>query len=248
MCCFYFLLYLLDGDAETALSQLHACLKREGVLTRKKQAEVHALLGRAYMDQRDWGSAEKHLALSCKREPNVLNTWMCFAELYSATDRDDMAMRSLQRCTELDRAAGGAWSMMAKMFEKHGQASRAMAIYENAMDPDDPSVALRRNKIRHDAALKLQRIFRGHQARKQMMKNQTRQVARNYGARAPLRGHLEGAKGGEYPQRWEIKRTLPGTAAAGGRSMYGHLPLARDGGRGGGGGVNGRKPLGSSFF
>lgn len=80
-------------------------------------------------------------------------------------------MRALQRCTELDREADGAWSLMARMFEKHGQTSRANQIYDN-MDPNDPYVKLRRNQILHDAALKLQRIFRGNQARKELLKNQ----------------------------------------------------------------------------
>ena len=61
------------------------------------------------------------------------------------------------------------------MFEKHGQTSRAMQIYNN-MDPNDPQVKLRSNQILHNAALKLQRIFRGHKARKLMLKNQAGEV------------------------------------------------------------------------
>jgi|AntAceMinimDraft_5_1070358.scaffolds.fasta_scaffold12620_2 hypothetical protein len=55
---------------------------------------------------------------------------------------------------------------MARMYEKHRQTSRAMQIYNNHMDPEDPAVQLRRNHILHAAALTLQRVFRGRQARK----------------------------------------------------------------------------------
>ena len=228
--------YQLSGDSDTTLRQLNECLTRGAkTLTKKKQAEVHAMLGRVHLDRREWGDAERHLAMSCKREPDVHNTWLALGELYSATGRDDMAMRALHRCTELDQEAGGAWSMMASMFEKHGQASRAMNIYDR-MDPNDPRVKMRQNQILHNAALRLQRIFRGHQARKKMFRNQTRHVARNYGARAPLRSNDAGAEGGEYAQRWELRKERIANVSG--------VPLARDGGRG----PTGRKPLGSSFF
>jgi uncharacterized protein HemY len=78
--------YQLSGDADVTLEHLHECLKRKGMLT-KKQAEVHAMLGRVYLDRRDWVEAERHLGLSCKKEDKVLTTWMALSELYSATDR-----------------------------------------------------------------------------------------------------------------------------------------------------------------
>jgi len=78
------------------------------------------------------------------------------------------------------------------------------------MDPNDPQVKFRQNQILHTAALRLQRIFRGYLARKQITRMRYRQVARNYGHRAPLRTAIAGASprlaaGGEYLQRWEIK-------------------------------------------
>ena len=62
--------YQLSGDADITLRQLHACLKREGV-SRRKQAEVHAMLGRVYLDLRDWPTAEKHLGTGPPDEPRL---------------------------------------------------------------------------------------------------------------------------------------------------------------------------------
>jgi len=59
------------------------------------------MLGRVFMDCGDWHNAEVHLAASCAREPEIIATWMAMSELYSVTDRDDMAMRvrTMQRNT-----------------------------------------------------------------------------------------------------------------------------------------------------
>jgi hypothetical protein len=45
-------------------------------------------------------------------------------------------------------------------------------------DPDDPQVKFRQNQILHTAALRLQRNFRGHLARKQITRMRYRQVVR----------------------------------------------------------------------
>jgi len=126
---------------------------------------------------------------------------------------------------------------MARMYEKHRQTSRAMQIYNNHMDPEDPAVQLRRNHILHAAALTLQRVFRGRQARKLVARIRgMRQVARNYGTRL---------------QQWEVatlnsKAGLVLHSKLAHRAEFGDMPLARDRGRPGAG--FGRKPLGSSFF
>ena len=53
---------------------------------------------------------------------------------------------------------------MANIFEKTGMGSKAMDIYDK-MDPNDPAVKHRQNQILHRAAIKMQAVFRGHQAR-----------------------------------------------------------------------------------
>lgn len=56
-----------------------------------------------YLDLGEWEKAENHLGLSCKRDPRVLNTWMSLAELYSATDRDDMVSVPPRGCLHVER-------------------------------------------------------------------------------------------------------------------------------------------------
>jgi hypothetical protein len=39
--------------------------------------------------------------------------------------------------TDLDEEADGAWGLIAGMFEKHGQTSRAMQIYDKMVGTSD---------------------------------------------------------------------------------------------------------------
>ena len=154
----------------------------------KDQAETHARLGAVYAKRKEYQSAEKHLGASCAKAPDNHHAWLQLGELYRETNRDEMAMRAFTKCAEIDERCGGAYKAMAQMFEKHGQTSRAMAMYDK-MDPNDPRVLKRKDEILLKCALRLQRAFRGHKARKQnaFKGGGARQVARNYGERAPLR-------------------------------------------------------------
>merc|ERR1711951_107162 len=96
-------------------------------------------------------------------------------------------MQALQRATEIDKdGAGGAFAMMAKMYEAFGMAGNAMRMLEQ-LDPSDPQVMYRKNKILQKYAIKIQTVFRGWKDRKQLMSRSVRVVARNYGCRAPLK-------------------------------------------------------------
>ena len=60
----------------------------------------------------------------------------------------------------LRRARHVALAAMAAIFESHGQTGRAMEVYAS-MDQSDERVVTRQAEILTEAALKLQRTFRG---------------------------------------------------------------------------------------
>ena len=71
---------------------------------------------------------------------------------------------------------------MAAIFESHGQTGRAMEVYAS-MDQSDERVVTRQAEILTEAALKLQRTFRGKKARDAFeRRRKTRRARRTYGS------------------------------------------------------------------
>mmetsp|Transcript_28847 Transcript_28847/g.94275 ORF Transcript_28847/g.94275 Transcript_28847/m.94275 type:complete len:258 (+) Transcript_28847:496-1269(+) len=200
-------LYQRQGDVEGAIDTIRRCLARDD-----KNGKLWYYLGRIHLDQRNYEDADEALLNACERDASSVQTWMALGELYSAVGKDDFAMRALERATELDESGQGAKNKLASLFEKTGRTGNAMALYDS-MDPDDPKVKLRKNQILHNAALRLQRIFRGNQARKAMANRSQRRAVRNYGMRAPLRAG--GFVVGSSPQRPGAPQRPPALGAAG---------------------------------
>ena len=149
--------------------------------------EAWRMLGLMWMDQHQYAKAEDALMQSCEINEDNVEIWEALGKCYSAMGKDDLAMQALQRATEIDKdGAGGAFAMMAKMYEAFGMAGNAMRMLEQ-LDPSDPQVMYRKNKILQKYAIKIQTVFRGWKARKQLMSRSVRVVARNYGCRAPLK-------------------------------------------------------------
>ena len=127
----------------------------------------------------------------------------------------------------LRRARHVALAAMAAIFESHGQTGRAMEVYAS-MDQSDERVVQRQVEILTEAALKLQRTFRGKKAREAFeLRRKTRRARRVYGSADGF------ANVTTYTQ---------------GSGVVTKLAESRDPGTGGFGRVSKPKPLGSSFF
>ena len=127
----------------------------------------------------------------------------------------------------LRRARHVALAAMAAIFESHGQTGRAMEVYAS-MDQSDERVVQRQVEILTEAALKLQRTFRGKKAREAFeRRRKTRRARRVYGS----------ADGFANVQVF-----------AQGSGVVTKFAESRDPGTGGFGRVSKPKPLGSSFF
>ncbi len=145
------------------------------------------MLGKIWLDDDDLDKAEDALEQSRELDPDKVALWETFSALYSKRGESERALAALQRAAELDQATGGAAALLAQMFESSGQAGEAMRIYER-MNPNDPQVLQRKNKILYKYAVKLQTAFRGWKARQQVHSRTARTTCRHYGHfRGPLR-------------------------------------------------------------
>ena len=122
-----------------------------------------------------------------------------------------------------------ALGAMAAIFESHGQTGRAMEVYAS-MDQNDARVVKRQEEILTEAALKLQRTFRGKKAREEFdRRRKTRRARRVYGSAdgfTNVQTFTQGKQGFS-----SLARNLSSTNGA----------LDQNAGRS-------SKPLGSSFF
>ena len=127
----------------------------------------------------------------------------------------------------LRRARHVALAAMAAIFESHGQTGRAMEVYAS-MDQSDERVVTRQAEILTEAALKLQRTFRGKKAREAFeRRRKTRRARRTYGSADGFANVNVFTQGSGVATNFAENRN-PGTGAFG-RSER-------------------SKPLGSSFF
>jgi hypothetical protein len=124
-----------------------------------------------------------------------------------------------------------ALGAMAAIFESHGQTGRAMEVYAS-MDQNDARVVKRQEEILTEAALKLQRTFRGKKAREEFeRRRKTRRARRVYGTMdgfANVQTFTQG-KGTGFSS---LARNMSSTNGASDRMA----------------GSRSSKPLGSSFF
>jgi tetratricopeptide (TPR) repeat protein len=122
-----------------------------------------------------------------------------------------------------------ALGAMAAIFESHGQTGRAMEVYAS-MDQNDARVVKRQEEILTEAALKLQRTFRGKKAREEFeRRRKTRRARRVYGSAdgfTNVQTFTQGKQGFS-----SLARNMSSTNGA----------LDQNAGRS-------SKPLGSSFF
>lgn len=164
-------------------------------------AAAWLILGKIWLADGHLDKAEDALEQSREIDPEKVALWETFSTLYSQRGESERALSALQQAAQLDQASGGAAALLAQMFENSGQAGEAMRMYEQ-MDPNDPKVLLRKNKILYKYAVKLQTAFRGWKARQQVHSRTARTTCRHYGRfRGPLRRREEGKREkGEAPQ------------------------------------------------
>ena len=101
------------------------------------------------------------------------------------------------------------WKEVAMRLRDHNVEKTPKQCRERMLeqlDPSDPQVMYRKNKILQKYAIKIQTVFRGWKARKQLMSRSVRVVARNYGCRAPLKNRSKDVvqRMGTYTQSFTV--------------------------------------------
>ena len=91
------------GSAERAVKELAGVIenKEKTSLSKKKEAEVLAMLARLHAGLGELAESEANFDASLGRNPRSHGTWLSLGQLYEATARDDLALRSYARVVEI---------------------------------------------------------------------------------------------------------------------------------------------------
>lgn len=91
------------GSAERAVKELAGVVenKEKTSLSKKKEAEVLAMLARLHAGLGELAESEANFEASLGRNPRSHGTWLSLGQLYEATGRDDLALRAYARVVEI---------------------------------------------------------------------------------------------------------------------------------------------------
>ena len=91
------------GSAERAVKELAGVIenKEKTSLSKKKEAEVLAMLARLHAGLGELVESEANFEASLGRNPRSHGTWLSLGQLYEATGRDDLALRAYARVVEI---------------------------------------------------------------------------------------------------------------------------------------------------
>ena len=91
------------GSAERAVKELAGVIenKEKTSLSKKKEAEVLAMLARLHAGLGELAESEANFDASLGRNPRSHGTWLSLGQLYEATGRDDLALRAYARVVEI---------------------------------------------------------------------------------------------------------------------------------------------------
>mmetsp|Transcript_64076 Transcript_64076/g.202722 ORF Transcript_64076/g.202722 Transcript_64076/m.202722 type:complete len:423 (+) Transcript_64076:111-1379(+) len=178
--------YALGEDGPVA--KMKECIK-----TDKKNWKNYFRLGRIHMDLGMLEEAEENMRYACAYDRDNAMLWRTLSELYARMGDEKRSLRALQQAAELGDYANRSEALMqmADFLKDKGMDKEAAGCYDK-LDPKDPKAIAYRNELLHKSAVRIQKVFRGNLARKNLKRQRQRVTVRNYGSRAPLRNHNVG--------------------------------------------------------
>jgi protein O-GlcNAc transferase len=149
-----FQIALLHAQAEEALDKVAAIQQYERALSLAHQApqqfEAHASLGRIYFQHNNWLEAEKHYLAAKQVRPESLEVDFELAQVYFQSGEQAKCVEALQRLVKRPESGSPVFEVLARAYEKNGQADRAIQSLETALTREKDNV--RKQQISYDLA------------------------------------------------------------------------------------------------
>ncbi|HXM97576.1 MAG TPA: tetratricopeptide repeat protein [Candidatus Dormibacteraeota bacterium] len=116
-------------------------------------AELHAELGRMYLQKRDFPDAEKELQSALKTDPNNVTYWKDLSSTYYLEGNCPDTIRALDVLDKTEKPAAVTWFIRGLCYDKMNQTVLALSAYQKFLDmdqnknPDQVWQAQQRSKV-----------------------------------------------------------------------------------------------------
>jgi Flp pilus assembly protein TadD len=138
--------------AQKKLDDAIATIRRALVLA-PNDAQLHGGLGRLFLEQRDFPSAEKELKAALQLDQKNLNYWKDLSSTYYLAGNCPATLATLDAIAKAETPGAGTWFIRALCYDKLNQAQPALDAYQKFLDldqnknPDQVWQAQQRSKI-----------------------------------------------------------------------------------------------------
>ena len=126
--------------ADIQLAQAHwddaITTLRRGVTFAPGDVELHAGLGRVYLQKREFGEAEKELKVAIRLDGNYLPAWKDLSSVYYLGGDCQAALTTLDEVAKRETPGAGTWFVRATCYDKLRRAKDAVEAYQKFLELD----------------------------------------------------------------------------------------------------------------
>jgi len=149
-----FQIALLRAQADEALDKADAVQQYEKALILAhqppQQFEVHTSLARIHSKNNDWSGAEKHYLAAKQLQPESVEVDFELAQVYFQAGEYLRCVEALQGLVQRRESGSPIFELLARAYEKNGNADRAIQSLETALSRENDDV--RKQQISYDLA------------------------------------------------------------------------------------------------
>ncbi len=109
---------------------------KQAVALAPNDAQLHGGLGRTYLQERDFGDAEKELKAALLLDRNNLTYWKDLSSTYYLAGNWQGALATLDVIAKAETPGAGPWFVRALCYDKLNQVEPALAAYRKFLELD----------------------------------------------------------------------------------------------------------------
>ena len=110
----------------------------KAVTVEPRNAQLHARLGRAYLEKRELATAQRELRTALEIDPKWTDALRDLVAVYYLAEQYDAALQVIELLDKRETLSGGSWYVRAICYDKLGRKQEALASYKEFLAGDYP--------------------------------------------------------------------------------------------------------------
>jgi Flp pilus assembly protein TadD len=129
----------LKADIEIAQKKLPQAIAtlQQAIALAPRDAELHGVLGRMYLQTREFSSAERELQAALQIDRNNLVYWKDLSSTYYLAGNYQATLAVLEVIAKAEKPGAGPWFIRALCYDKLGQVQAALDAYRKFLALDE---------------------------------------------------------------------------------------------------------------